>query len=218
MMIKFLDKTTFQTKLAHFFYKLFYANTINKQNGSLLPPPLFYYLYKPIKKQATSTRNVVLNIPQATVERLTEELSKAPVSDKKYIQKMKYGSERIDPFAFHALSHSLFGFYSATLPNISNRMRMVFTFNVQEGSLKFCAILPSHEYEVFHKISLRAKNLNEVYEYFEKYNLYRFNQTLSPEEQYRHLIKMCTRKKFSESIIEYMKNDEDFIKLMQTKL
>ena len=129
----------------------------------------------------------------------------------------KFGSKRIEPFRFHALSSPLGGYYSAKIGNndrARTAKRMVFMIN-QEGKIDLFAILPSHEYYLLKEISQRAENQREVYEYFEKYNMYRFNRTLTADMQYHYLLKLCVRKKFSESIIEYMKVYKDsYIQLM----
>ena len=212
-MIKYLLRTSFQTKLSNTFHKIFFGNPRTyPPNGPLPHPPiLFYYLSKKdIKKNAILTMNAVQKLPLETINKLAESS-----------RMERRGSKRIQPYKFHALSHSLRGYYAAVISNIDGartRKRMVFMYN-QEGEFDFFAILPSHEYHLLEDIIQRAEHQKEVYEYFEKYNMYRFNRTLTADKQYHYLLKLCIRKNYSEAIIEYMKVYKDkYIQLMNSDI
>ena len=212
IMIKYLLKTSPQTRRSNTFQKIFFGNSKTYSPDGPLPHPpiLFYYLNRNVRKKAILTMNTVQQLPPETINKLA-------ISS---IMK-KYGSKRIQPFKFHALSPPLRRYYAATITNndgARTSKRMVFMYN-QEGKIDFLAILPSHEYCLLKEISQRAENLKEVYEYFEVYNMYRFNRTLAPDKQYHYLLKLCIRKKFSESIIDSMKVDKDkYLRLMNSDI
>ena len=187
------------------------------------------------KKEFSKLVNILSNSPNLTndnfkdkssiSENLKAELlaSERPLElIKKYIDLLRdkdlsLKSIRIEPFNFHPLWYELSGLFSATIVSEKSTMRMIFSVN-KEGELKLFVILPSHEYELLSGILVKAENLTEVQSFFEKYNVYWFNQNFTPEDRYKYLIRKCRQQNYSNATITYVADKKtQIIKWMEGK-
>ena len=106
------------------------------------------------------------------------------------------------PFRFHALFSELEGFYSASVDS-HLQMRMIFTVG-QDRKPEFFTILPSHNYALLTDVVNLANDSTEVKRILEAFNVFWFNQQLSPEDQYRYFVKKCIREKCNKDITAYL--------------
>ncbi|KAI6659076.1 hypothetical protein LOD99_14752 [Oopsacas minuta] len=131
--------------------------------------------------------------------------------------------KRIEPFQFHPLSHNLYGFYSARIlapanaPDAFKRMRMIFKYN-KGGKLNYFALLPNHEYSLFHIVLEKAKSYEEASNFFERYNRNCFNQSMKVEDKYNNLLKKCIKLQYSQQLINYISEQNNVFKNLMKQI